>query len=59
MTGDRDMGDLRKLDATSPFGRACQPIDVAKVVLFLCGDGAGYLTGQRIECDGGGNLLSY
>ena len=59
LTGDRSIDDLRTLDATSPFGRACQPIDVAKVVLFLCGDGAGYLTGQRIECDGGGNLLSY
>ena len=54
LTGDRDMHDLRGLDASSPFGRVCQPLDVANVVLWLCGDGAGYLTGQRIECDGGG-----
>jgi 3-oxoacyl-[acyl-carrier protein] reductase len=53
------VADLRTLDAGSPFGRVCQPIDVARVVLWLCGDGAGYLTGQRIECDGGGTLLSY
>jgi NAD(P)-dependent dehydrogenase (short-subunit alcohol dehydrogenase family) len=33
----------------------CQPIDVANVVLWLCSDGAGYVTGQRIECNGGGN----
>ena len=30
-------------------------LDVAKVVLWLCSDGAGYVTGQRIECNGGGN----
>ncbi len=51
--------DIRTLDATSPFGRVCQPADVAKVVLWLCSDGAGYVTGQRIECDGGGTLTSY
>lgn len=54
MTGKRDMQDLRALDAASPFGRVCQPIDVAKVVLWLCSDGSGYVTGQRIECNGGG-----
>lgn len=54
MTGNRDMQDLRSLDAISPFGRVCQPEDVAKVVHFVCSDAAGYLTGQRIEVDGGG-----
>jgi 3-oxoacyl-[acyl-carrier protein] reductase len=53
-TGDRSMEDLRALDAVSPFGRVCQPADVAHVVLWLCSEGAGYVTGQRIECDGGG-----
>ena len=53
MTGRRDLEDLRSLDAELPFGRACQPLDVAKVVLWLCSDGAGYVTGQRIECSGG------
>jgi 3-oxoacyl-[acyl-carrier protein] reductase len=58
MTGDRSLADLRTLDAASPFGRVCQPIDVARVVLWLCSDGAGYVTGQRIECDGGGAVRS-
>lgn len=53
LTGDRDMQDLRKLDAISPFGRACQPSDVAAAVVWLCTDGASYLTGQRIVVDGG------
>jgi NAD(P)-dependent dehydrogenase (short-subunit alcohol dehydrogenase family) len=51
--------DLRKLDATSPFGHVCQPIDVARVVLWVCSEGAGYVTGQRIECNGGGEIRAY
>ena len=51
--------DIRTLDASSPFGRVCQPADVANVVLWLCSDGAGYVTGQRIQCDGGGTMTSY
>lgn len=54
MTGRKEMDDLRSLDAGSPFGRVCQPVDVANVVLWLVSEGAGYVTGQRIECDGGG-----
>ena len=55
ITGRRELADLRTLDAASPFGRVCQPNDVANVVVWLCTDGASYLTGQRIECDGGGS----
>jgi 3-oxoacyl-[acyl-carrier protein] reductase len=54
ITGNRAMADLRALDATYPFGRVCQPADVARVVAWLCSAGAGYVTGQRIQCDGGG-----
>jgi NAD(P)-dependent dehydrogenase (short-subunit alcohol dehydrogenase family) len=54
MTGRADLEDLRSLDAASPFGRVCQPVDIANVVVFLCTDAAGYVTGQRIEVDGGG-----
>ena len=55
VTGRRELADLRPLDASAPFGRVCQPLDVANVVLWLCSDGASYVTGQRIECDGGGS----
>jgi NAD(P)-dependent dehydrogenase (short-subunit alcohol dehydrogenase family) len=54
LTGRPEIQDLRSLDATAPFGRSCQPIDVARVVLWLCSEGAGYVTGLRIECNGGG-----
>lgn len=59
MHGKREMDDLRELDAKSPFGRVCQPNDVAEVILWFCSAGSGYVTGQRIECDGGGAISSY
>jgi NAD(P)-dependent dehydrogenase (short-subunit alcohol dehydrogenase family) len=46
--------DLRQLDATQPFGRVCQPEDVANVVRFLVSDGASYVTGQKVNVHGGG-----
>jgi 3-oxoacyl-[acyl-carrier protein] reductase len=53
-TGNRDLQDLRSLDAAAPFGRVCQHLDEANVVLWLCSEGAAYITGQRIVCNGGG-----
>jgi 3-oxoacyl-[acyl-carrier protein] reductase len=35
------------------MGRAGQPEDVAKVILFLASDLASYVTGQVIRVDGG------
>lgn len=45
--------DLRDLDPSMPFGRVCQPEDVAAVVRFLVSDAAGYVNGQTIFVDGG------
>lgn len=53
-TGDRSLEDLRSLDESYPFGRVCQPADIAEAVLWLCSPAAGYITGQRIEVNGGG-----
>lgn len=36
-----------------PMGRIGEPDDIADVILFLCGNGARYLTGQSIVVDGG------
>lgn len=52
-----EMRDLRAMDALSPFGRVCQPQDVADAVLFFCSPMAGYVTGQRLQVNGGGNSL--
>ncbi len=46
--------DIATLDAVSPFGHVCTPADVARVVRFLVSPLSGYVTGQRIEVDGGG-----
>lgn len=52
--GAMGVEDIRSLDASAPFGRVCQPEDVADVVRFLVSDAARYLTGQRVYVDGGG-----
>ncbi len=52
ITGRREMDDLRSLDEHYPYGRVCQPADVAEVVVALCS--MAYVNGQRIAVDGGG-----
>jgi NAD(P)-dependent dehydrogenase (short-subunit alcohol dehydrogenase family) len=46
--------DLRELDASMPFGRVCQPEDVANAVRFLVSDRGSYITGEKINVYGGG-----
>jgi 3-oxoacyl-[acyl-carrier protein] reductase len=41
------------LTSRVPLGRFGQPEEVAEVVAWLCGDGAGYVTGQTVCVDGG------
>lgn len=47
------LDNMTELDASQPMGRLGRPSDVAAVVRFLVGDGASFLTGQRIVVDGG------
>ena len=56
MYGKREMEDLRELDSRFPFGRVCQPSDIADAVLYLCSAAASYVTDQRIVVDGGGRM---
>ena len=44
---------MRKWLEDIPQGRLGTPDDVVNLVLFLCSDGAAYLTGQAINVDGG------
>ena len=36
-----------------PVGRAGNPMDIANIVLFLCSDKAGFITGENVCIDGG------
>ncbi len=51
------VADIHELDARFPFGRVCEPEDVARVVGFVCSDASGYVTGERIRVHGGGGML--
>lgn len=46
--------DYRGEDATQqPVGRVGKPSDIAEMVMFLCSDKAGFITGENICIDGG------
>lgn len=45
--------DMEQVAPTMPFGRVCQPEDIAETVAFLCSDRSQYTTGQVIYISGG------
>jgi NAD(P)-dependent dehydrogenase (short-subunit alcohol dehydrogenase family) len=49
----RDKGLTDKIGRLNPLRRAAQPIELAKVALFLASDEASYVNGQAIAVDGG------
>ncbi|MDD4328232.1 MAG: SDR family oxidoreductase, partial [Eubacteriales bacterium] len=51
---DNSDSNLQGADAFQhPAGRAGRPEDIAEMVLFLCSDKAGFITGENICIDGG------
>lgn len=51
---DTEGRELRGPDANQhPAGRVGKPLDIAGMVLFLCSDKAGFITGENIVIDGG------
>jgi glucose 1-dehydrogenase len=48
-----DPAKLAQLDAAVPLGRMARPEEIAKVVGFVAGDGASYLTATTVFADGG------
>jgi 3-oxoacyl-[acyl-carrier protein] reductase len=53
MTASMDEAVRKKLYAQIPMGEPGSAQDVAKLVLYLVGDGARYITGQTWNMDGG------
>ena len=51
---DTDFTEYHGADALQqPAGRVGNPLDIANMVLYLCSDKAGFLTGEDICIDGG------
>ena len=51
-------GLLADAMACTPLGRAALPAEVARVVLFLAGPDASYVTGTTVVVDGGRSGLT-
>ena len=49
----REAEMFAKLAATQPIGRMGRPEEVADLALFLCSDGASFITGSDYPLDGG------
>jgi NAD(P)-dependent dehydrogenase (short-subunit alcohol dehydrogenase family) len=45
--------DMKTMYAQSPFGRVCQPEDIANMVLYLVSEKGSYIHGQVIYVNGG------
>jgi NAD(P)-dependent dehydrogenase (short-subunit alcohol dehydrogenase family) len=53
MTANWSPEDKARLAKVTPLGRLGQPLDIARVALFLCCDLSGWMTGQTLEVNGG------
>lgn len=47
----QQLSDLR--ETSVPLGRGASPDEIAELIWFLLSDGAGYMTGQAVNFDGG------
>ncbi len=52
--GAAGIDDITTLNETMPFGRVCQPSDIANAVRFFVSDKAAYVTGEKLNVYGGG-----
>lgn len=49
---------FEKLSKTQPIGRMAKPVEVAGLILYLCSDEAGFITGCDYPIDGGFTKLN-
>jgi NAD(P)-dependent dehydrogenase (short-subunit alcohol dehydrogenase family) len=52
--GAAGIDDITTLNDSMPFGKVCQPSDIADAVRFFVSDGAAYITGEKLNVYGGG-----
>lgn len=57
MKGAAGIDDIHTLDKSMPYGRVCQPQDIANAVRFLVSPYASYISGEKINVHGGGQRL--
>lgn len=48
---------MQSMIAAIPLGRLCQPVEVARVAVFLASDDASFITGQNITVNGGSAFI--
>ena len=53
MTGAMPVEIQEKITASIPAGRMGRPDDIARAVVFLSDDAAGYITGANLPVNGG------
>lgn len=58
MLGAMDPALLQRIVAQIPVGRLGRPDEVAQLVQFLAGEGAGYITGATFSANGGLDVAS-
>ena len=52
--GVAGIDDIKSLEEIMPFGRICQPEDIANAVRYFTSDRASYVTGEKLNVWGGG-----
>lgn len=52
-TADKSAAQIETITRAIAFGRLGEPEDIARVVLFLASEEAGWITGQTLRANGG------